>query len=122
MEARYDAGEWRMIKHDDKYLYGGGVEYDNHPEGLELEVIGVAKRYYEHMTRWRGMDEMPEIGQLIEAAYGLEDEMGSLQDDDKFSMRITYNGIIEPELGYEIRFTPYAWRPVGELPEVSDVA
>ena len=89
-----------MIKHDGEWL-------DQNNASPTDAILCV--RYFDRMTRWRSMDEMPEIGERIEVL-----------ERNEYGDPITYNMIFNNEMPDIAR----GWRPapLGELPEVSDAA
>ena len=100
-------GEWRMIKHDEKWL-----------DNIDCLAVSYCEEYLAHMTRWRTMDEVPEIGSRIEVAYQCKaDWISNWSAVDKFDGEFERYEDDNDMIGH-----PYAWRPAGELPEVSDVA
>ena len=87
-----------MIKHDKKWL-----------DNIDCLAVSYCEEYLAHMTRWRTMDEVPEIGSRIE-----------ILERNDYGDPITYNMIFNNEMP-DIAL---GWRPapLGELPEVSDAA
>ena len=97
------------MKHDHEKI-GSLLDQSDIPAHLYVdEITEVVKGYSEYMDRWRGMDEMPEIGERIEVL-----------ERNEYGDPITYNMIFNNEMPDIAR----GWRPapLGELPEVSDVA
>ena len=98
-----------MIKHDGEWL-------DQNNASPTDAILCV--RYFDHMTRWRTMNEVPEIGSRIEVVYQCKADWVS-----NWSAVDNFDGEFDRyEDDNDMIGQPYAWRPVGELPEVSDVA